>query len=214
MTRTLVSPTLALVTDSARLRGRDLADVVHAAVDGGVGIVQLREKSLPHEALVELGQRVKHAIRGRALFFVNSDVEAAIALGADGVHLPEDGAPIANVRARGGPRMLISRAVHSIEAAIQAEHDGAGLVQLGAIFETASHAGRAPIGLALLRNACTAVSIPVIAIGGITPANAGEVMRAGASGVAVIGAIFDAPDPRAAVAALRAAMAAPIVART
>ncbi len=213
MRRVFARPSLVLVTDSGRLRGRALEDVVRDAVAGGAHVVQLREKSLSHDALVELGVRVRDAIAGRALFFVNGDVDAAIALRADGVHLPEDGAAIAEVRARVGPNVLISRAVHSVEAAVRAESDGADMVQLGTVFETASKPGRAPIGIEGVRAVCAAVRIPVIAIGGIAAGNAGDVIAAGASGVAVIGAIFDGDEPSAAAVALRAAIDAAVASR-
>lgn len=137
-------------------------------------------------------------------------MEAALEARADGVHLPESGPSIAEARARAGGALLISRAVHSIDAAVQAERDGADVLQLGTVFETASKPGAAPIGLDGVREVCGAMRIPVIAIGGITPANAPDVMRAGAAGVAVIGSILDAGDPRAAAEALRAAIAAPV----
>ena len=209
----LTRPSLVLVTDGARLHGRALEDVVRIAVAGGVQVVQLREKSLSHDALVELGGRVRDAIAGRALFIVNGDVDAAIALGADGVHLPEDGAAIADVRARVGPDVLISRAVHSVLAAVRAESEGADMVQLGTVFETASKPGREPIGIAGVRAVCAAVRIPVIAIGGITATNTGDVFAAGASGVAVIGAIFDGDEPRASAAALRVAIDAAVASK-
>lgn len=212
VTPELPRPALVLVTDSARLRDRALEDVVREAVLGGVSVVQLREKAMPHAALVALGARVRDAIAGRALFFVNGDVDAAVALVADGVHVPEDGPAIAGVRARVGGGVLISRAAHSVDAAVRAERDGADIVQLGTTFETASKPGRAAIGVEGVRAVCATVRVPVIAIGGITAANAGGVLCAGAAGVAVIGAIFDADDPRSAAAALRAAVASASVA--
>ncbi len=196
-------PALVLVTDAARLRGRDLADVVREAVAGGVNVIQLRERELPRDELVAIGRRVREAIAGRALLFVNGDVAAAIEMGADGVHFPEsmaaDAAP--------GGELLVSRAVHSVEAAIEAQRAGADLVQLGTVFETRSHPGVPTLGVDGVREACERVGAPIIVIGGITAANAAEVVRAGAAGVAVIGAILDADDPRAAAAELRAALA-------
>ncbi len=200
------APALVLVTDSSRLRGRALADVVRAAVEGGVTIVQLRDKTAPHDALLREGASVREAIGRRALFFVNGDVEAAVALRADGVHLPEAGAPTTAVRAHVGSTMLVSRAVHSLDAALRAERDGADIVQAGTLFETASKPGARTLGIDGLRAICDAVRAPVVAIGGVTAANAGEALAAGAAGVAVIGAIFDAADPPAAARALREAM--------
>jgi thiamine-phosphate pyrophosphorylase len=146
---------------------------------------------------------MRDAIAGRALLFVNGDVAAAVEIGADGVHFPEsmagDAAPTS--------ALLVSRAVHGVEAAIKAQRAGADLVQLCTVFETRSHPGVPTLGLDGLREACERVAAPVIAIGGITAANAAEVMAAGAAGIAVIGAIFDAADARAAAAELRAALA-------
>ncbi|MBI5285620.1 MAG: thiamine phosphate synthase [Chloroflexi bacterium] len=203
-------PALVLVTDAAHLRGRDLAEVARQAVEGGVSIVQLREKGMPHDDLVALAERVHAAIAGRALLFINTDVIAAVRAGAEGVHLPESAPPTADIRASVGDHMLISRAVHGIDAALQAEREGADLLQLGTVFETASKPGAAVIGVDGVREICARVSIPVVAIGGITAANAAEVMRAGAAGVAVIGSVLDAADARAAAAALRAAISAPV----
>ena len=202
--RGLPRPALILVTDSAHLRGRSIEDVVREAVLGGVDVVQLREKERDHAGLVGFGARVRDAIAGRALFIVNGDVDVAFVLRADGVHLPEDStAPIAAARARLGEDALISRAVHSVDAATQAERDGVDVVQIGTVFDSRSHPNGATIGVEGVRAACDAVRVPVIAIGGITAANAGDVVRAGAAGVAVIGAILDADDPRRAASELR-----------
>jgi thiamine-phosphate diphosphorylase len=124
--------------------------------------------------------------------------------------LPESGPPTADIRASVGDHMLISRAVHGIDAALQAEREGADLLQLGTVFETTSKPGAALIGVDGLREICARVSIPVVAIGGITAANAHEVMRAGAAGVAVISSVLDSTEPRAAAASLRAAIGAPV----
>ena len=210
----LPHPAIVLVTDSRRRQARDqqgeewIDDVVREAVLGGVNVVQLREKHLQSGELIARGLHVRDAIAGRALLFVNGNVEAAAALAADGVHLPEDGPPIDEVRGRVGETMLISRAVHSLDAAVSAEREGADVLQLGTIFETPSKPGVTPLGIDGLREVCASVSVPVIAIGGITPRNAGDVLRAGAAGIAVIGAIFDAGDPRIAARELSSAVAA------
>lgn len=201
-----------LVTDSSRRHERQpegeqwVDDVVREAALGGVNAVQLREKHLAPIALVDLGLHVRDACTDRALFFVNADLGAALTLVADGVHLPEDGPSVAEARDRLGDRVLISRAVHSLDAAQRAEDEGADIVQAGTVFETASKPGAMTLGIHGLRAICEAVRVPVIAIGGITPDNAASVMAAGAAGVAVIGAIFDADDPRAAAAALHRAV--------
>lgn len=208
----LTRPSLVLVTDAGRLRGRAIEDVVREAVLGGVDAVQLRDKECTHTALLGLGARVRDAIAGRALFAVNSDIDAAFVLRADCVHLPEGGASIAAARARLGGAVLVSRAAHSVDAAVRAERDGADLVQVGTVFPSASHPNGAAIGTEGVRAVCDAVTLPVIAIGGITAANAGDVIHAGAAGVAVIGAILDAADPRQAASELRGAIDAVIAA--
>ncbi|MBI5288679.1 MAG: thiamine phosphate synthase [Chloroflexi bacterium] len=207
---TLPFPALVLVTDGARLRWRqppaELDDIVREAVLGGVNVVQLREKHLSTPDLIALGLRVRDAIAGRALLFVNGDLDAARALAADGIHLPSYGPTIRDVRATLGDGPLVSLAVHSNEQAIAAEHEGADLLQLGTAFETASKPGIRPLGIEGVRAVCASVKLPVIAIGGVTADNARALLEAGARGVAVMGAIMDAVDPRAATAAIRQAI--------
>jgi thiamine-phosphate pyrophosphorylase len=206
------APALVLVTDTARRPKLEatgeawLDDVVREAVLGGVNIVQLREKHLSTGDLVALGLHVRDAIAGRALFFVNGNIEAAIALGADGVHLPEDATAIGTVRDRVGERVLISRAVHSIDVAVRAERAGADLVQAGTLFATASKPDAPLLGMEGLRRLCEAVTIPVIAIGGVRVQNAASALSAGATGVAAIGAFAEAAQPREAAIALRGAL--------
>lgn len=208
----LPRPALMLVTDGRRgtqpgCEGEAwLDDVVRNAVLGGVNMVQLREKHLATDELVMLGRRLRAAIDGRALFVVNGDLDAARMLDADAIHLPSDGAAIAAVRAEAGSAMLISRAAHSANEAARAEDEGADFVVLGTVFETRSKPGIAPLGLATVRETRARVCIPVLAIGGIDESNAGEVLGAGAAGVAVIGAVLDAADARAAASRLRAAI--------
>ncbi len=203
-----------LVTDIARLQTDDpiakLEHIVRDAVAGGANIVQLREKHLRHEQRVTIGQRLREVIAGRALLFINSDIDAAIELAADGVHLPAGAPDITTIRRRVGDTMLISVAAHTIEEATRAKAEGADLLQIGTVFASASHLGGPTLGIEALHEICDTVHVPVIAIGGITSANAPGVMRAGAEGVAVISAILDAGDPRAAAERLRAAIAAPV----
>ena len=208
----LSRPALMLVTDRKRVGSRAhdgkevLDDVVREAVIGGVDIVQLREKDLSTPELIALGLHVRDAIAGRALFFVNGDLEAARALRADGIHLPATSASVSAARDALGDRVLVSVAAHNINDARRAERDGADFVVLGSVFETASHPDAKRLGVDAIREVCSSVRIPVIAIGGITSENARSCIDAGAAGVAVIGAIMDAPDPRAAAANLHAAI--------
>lgn len=200
------SPCLMLVTDRARLRGRDIKAVVSLAVSGGVNAVQLREKDLPAADLYHTAVALHSVLRGRALLLVNDRLDVAQACGADGVHLPEDGLPGKPARELAGESCLVGRSVHGVEAARRAEEDGLDYVICGTVFETASKLGQLPAGPPLVREVADAVRLPVIAIGGIRPGNVREVIEAGADGVAVIGAIMDADDPQRAAEDLRRAL--------
>jgi len=202
-------PCLMVVTDRVLCGGADgLAAAVEAAVSGGADAVQLREKdpdgrSLPASELAPLAHRLRAVTQGRALLVVNGPLEVAVAVEADGVHLPEDTPML--LRPRRG--FLVGRSVHSAEAARRAEAAGADYLIAGPIFETRSHPGVEPAGLALVEEIARAVRVPVLAIGGVTAGRVEEVVRAGASGVAVISAVLAQPaEGGAAAEALRRAL--------
>jgi thiamine-phosphate diphosphorylase len=201
--RRWVEPSLMLITDRSRLRGRPLEQVASQAADGGVTVVQLREKDLSGGELYDLAVTVHAVLRGRALLLVNDRVDVAIAAGADGVHLPEHTLPLQKLRDYVGDACIVGRSVHSVEAAVRAEQEGADYVLVGAVYESRSHPGQSPAGPALVRAVAEAVRVPVVAVGGITPERVAEVIEAGADGIAVIGAIMEAADSKAAAAALR-----------
>lgn len=199
---------LMLVTDRTLAPAGRLAALVEQAVAGGVDAVQLREKDLADGALKALGRDLRAVTRGRALLLVNGSIDVARACAADGVHLAEgvDLTPRPpSQRGKGGGGLgpfLIGRSVHDLPAARRAEREGADYLVLGTIFPSRSHPGGPTGGLELVREVGQSVDLPVIGIGGITIDNAAAVIRAGASGVAVISAILAAPDPTAAAAAL------------
>ncbi len=197
-------PCLMLVTD--RRLCPDLLRAVAQAVAGGVNLVQLREKDLPAGELLALAQALRRATAGRALLLVNDRADVALAAGADGVHLPEGGLPVAAARSLLGPSRLVGRSAHSAEAAARAEAEGADYLVVGPVYPTRSHPGAMPAGPALMARVREAVRLPVLAIGGITPETVAEVLAAGASGVAVISAILGSEDPEAAARALRRAL--------
>jgi thiamine-phosphate pyrophosphorylase len=192
-----------LVTDRGRLRGRRLEDVASRAVEGGANVVQLREKDLPGGELYELAAALRAAMGDRALLLVNERADVALAAGADGVHLPEHSLPGKAVREMAGEGCIVGRSVHSVDAAVRAEKEGADFVEVGTVYETASKPSAAPAGVELVEAVAGAVDVPIVAIGGITAENADAVLQAGASGVAVIGAIMDADDPKEAASRLR-----------
>ena len=199
-------PALILITDRARLRGRTLEEVASQAVAGGVGVVQLREKDLSGGELHLLAATLRAVLRGRALLLVNDRADVALAVGADGVHLPEQSVPLEAVREMLGEACIVGRSVHSVEAACRAEREGADFLQVGTVYETASKPDAAPAGVGLIRDVAQAVGVPIVAVGGITAKNAPAVIEAGADGIAVIGAIMDADDPASAAAGLRCAL--------
>jgi len=193
-----------LVTDRSLAGGADrLVDAVAAAVEAGVNTVQLREKDLDTHALSALARRLREAIGGRALLIVNASADVMREVVADGLHLPAD-APFA----RPAGQSLVGRSVHSVADAVLAEREGADYVIAGPVYETASHPGVPAAGLRLVSGVVAAVSVPVVAIGGITAARVPGVLSAGAGGVAVISAVLGAKSPRAAASALREALEA------
>jgi thiamine-phosphate pyrophosphorylase len=202
----LPSPCLTLITDRRLCQGLSLEEAVARAVAGGVDVVQLREKDLSAAQLVPLTDRLRAITQDKALLIVNSRLDVAQVCGADGVHLPERGASVAAARRLAGDDFIVGRSVHSVEEAVKAQEEGADYVQVGAIFPTRSHPGP-PAGLALLESVAATLAIPVLAVGGITADNVGQVMRAGARGAAVISAVLGSPSPAAAARRLAEAMA-------
>ena len=203
----LPSPIVALVTSRALAGGEDaLVEAVARAVANGVNLVQMREKDLPDAAQLALAHRLREATGGAALLFVNDSLSVAEASGADGVHLGERSRTVASARAAAARPLLIGRSAHDADAARDAAAQGASLIVAGAIHPSPTHPGQPPTGVGLVSACAAAVDVPVVAIGGIAPGNAGAVMEEGAAGVAVISAILGAPDPGEAAAELAAAV--------
>jgi len=200
-----------LVTQASLSAGRDTADVVAAAIEGGVGVVQLREKDRSARERYETGRRVRALTREAGVaFVVNDRVDLAQALDADGVHLGDDDLPVPVARDLLGEDAVVGRSASTVEAAREAEAAGADYLGVGAVFATGSkddipeeeHA----VGTERVAAIADAVDIPIVGIGGITAENAADVVAAGADGVAVITAITGAEDPAAATADLAAAV--------
>ena len=200
----LPAPCVALVTDRRVSGSIDaLLAAVEAAVDGGVSLVQMREKDLPDAEQLVLARRLRELTAGRALLFVNDSVSIAQAAGADGVQLAERSRTVASaLDAIGGSRLLVGRSVHDLAGATEAAEQGADLLVVGAVFETATHPGQPAVGTGLVEQIAGAVSLPLLGIGGITAANAPGVIAAGAAGVAVVTGVLAAGDPQAAARAL------------
>ena len=182
------------ITDHAQLPG-ELVDFVNDAARAGVDWVQIREKDLPARELYEF---VRHCTAQTAAtstkLLVNGRVDVALATGADGVHLPSDSFSPAAVRAITPQGFLIGVSCHDVAEVQRAEHEGADFAVFGPVFDTASKRRFGPpVGTAQLARACGAVRMPVLALGGVTLANAPSCIDAGAAGLAGIG-IFQASE--------------------
>ena len=201
---------LYLVTDRALARGRATAEIVRAAVAGGVTCVQVREKDGGTREFLEEARAVQAALRGTGVpLIVNDRVDVALAIGAEGVHLGQRDLPLADARRLGPPGWIVGVSAESVEDAVRAERDGADYVGVSPVFATPTKADHAaPLGLEGLRAIRAATKLPLVAIGGLHAGNARDVVRAGADGLAVVSAIVAADDPRAAAAELRREIAA------
>ena len=197
---------MVVLTDRTSAHPRNVLDVAAEALAAGAPTVQLRDKSLPPRDLLPLAHRLRADTQAAdALLFVNDRLDLALAVGADGVHLGPDDLPVAAARALAPPGFLIGFSASDPSAARAAQADGADYIGCGAVFPTSTKAKvDAPIGLQGLSRVASAVSIPVVGIGGVTPARVRSVLQAGAAGAAVARAVMAAPDPAAAArAALR-----------
>jgi thiamine-phosphate diphosphorylase len=207
-----MSAVLHVISDHQRTR-LPLLDGLLESVRGGADVVQVREKKAPAGHTYEFCRQFQQMLADEQLnatVLVNDRIDVAIAAEAAGVHLAAKSLPVAAARSvckRTGWSGLIGCSVHSFEAALEAERQGADYITFGHVFASESHPGVPPRGIGELRRIVDAVSIPVIAIGGIDPSNVDLVLATGCSGVAVIGAVLDQPDPRAATAALKRSMA-------
>lgn len=196
---------LIVVTDPDCGAGRQMVAVVRAALQGGAPAIQLRMKDGSAREMAELGEVLREDTReAGALFFVNDRLDVALAVGADGVHLGTDDLPVAAARAIAPEGFLIGRSVDAATEVDAALAEGADYLGVGPVYATGSKDDAGPVmGLDGLAGVVRAAGrLPVVGIGGIDIARAGDVAGAGAAGVAVIGAVMRAPDPRVAVEGL------------
>ena len=188
--------------------GRDPGDLLRAALNGGVDIVQLREKNLDHELIERSAQTYRRLCDTyNALFIVNDDPYLARTCGADGVHVGQEDVTAVEARKILGTEAVVGLSTHSEEQLADSAAEPVDYVSVGPVWETPTKEGRPGVGLGLVGHAASQAPHPFFAIGGIDPGNAAEVVAAGARRLGAVRAIRDAEDPTAAAAALRAALA-------
>lgn len=198
---------LYAVTDRHWLDGRTLLDVVKESLDGGVTMLQLREKTLEEGRFLEEARELQALCRERHIpFIVNDNVDIAKAMDADGIHVGQSDMEALDVRAKLGPDKIIGVSAHTVEEALLAERHGADYLGVGAVFPTGSKDDADEVAYETLKAICDAVSIPVVAIGGVSQANVAQLAGSGICGVAVISAIYAQKDIKAAAADLKTAV--------
>ncbi|MGH2555454.1 MAG: thiamine phosphate synthase [Actinomycetota bacterium] len=188
-----------VVTSAGLVPGRGHVEVARAAIEGGAGAVQLRAPELEEQPgeLLPLATGLAALCRARGVVFIVNDlVDVAIQSGADGVHLGQ-GDAVAGVKDPLGRDGVLGLSVETPDQAKEAERMGAGYLGV-TVFETKTKPEAKPVGLDGLREIVTVTQLPVVGVGGIDPANAPQVLAAGAAGVAVVSAVGGAEDPVAA----------------
>lgn len=188
---------LYLVTNSDKFESEDLfLDAVASALKGGVDILQLREKNMPANKIIELGKKVKLlCAEYGATFIVNDRVDIAYVLDADGVHLGQDDMDIESARKILGSNAIIGISTHAPEQAQKAVNDGADYIGMGPVFTTPTKPGRQSVGLEYVKWVSENIKIPAFAIGGIDLDNVQDVVNAGAKKIAVVRAIINSDNP-------------------
>lgn len=196
---------LYVITDETIGGGRSHAAIAREAVRGGADVIQLRDKNRSCAGLVAIGREIAAITRkAGALFIVNDRLDVALACGAEGVHLGQGDMRPGTARQLSPPGFIIGVSVGTVGEAVEAERDGADYIALSPVFSTASKDNAGPgLGLDRLREIRLRVSLPVVAIGGITRQNVRDVIAAGADGIAVISAVVAAPDIAAAARDLK-----------
>lgn len=197
---------LYAVTDRRWLGQRTLVDAVRESLEGGVTFLQLREKELDEERFYEEAVQLQELARKyKVPFVVNDNVDIAVRMDADGVHVGQNDMDAGDVRALIGPDKILGVSAQTVEQAVLAEERGADYLGVGAVFPSGSKEDAVEVSFETLKAICEAVSIPVIAIGGITQENTADLAGSGICGIAVISAIFAKENIRKAAADLKTA---------
>lgn len=195
---------LYAVTDRSWLNGESLYSQVEAALKGGATFIQLREKNLDEEHFLEEAKEIKKLCKKYEVpFVINDNVELALKVDADGVHVGQSDMEAGDVRAKLGEDKIIGVSAQTVEQALLAERHGADYLGVGAVFPTGTKADAVEVEHETVKAICEAVKIPAIAIGGISKDNVLELSGNGLSGIAVISAIFAQKDIESATKELK-----------
>jgi len=195
---------LYAVTDRSWLKGQTLYGQVEKALKGGATFVQLREKTLDMESFIKEAREIKVLCeKYHVPFVINDNVEVALAVDADGVHVGQGDMEASDARKKLGAGKLIGVTARTVEQAVAAEEQGADYLGVGAVFATSTKGDAIEISHGTLKEICRSVSIPVVAIGGISAANVMELKGTGIDGVAVVSALFASEDIEMAARELR-----------
>lgn len=195
---------LYAVTDRHWLNGRMLYEQVEEALKGGATFIQLREKDLTEEEFLEEAKKIQQLCKKyRVPFIINDNVKLAKEIDADGVHVGQSDMEALDVRAQLGEDKIIGVSARTVEQALLAEKHGADYLGVGAVFQTGTKTDAREVEHSVLKEICTKVDIPVVAIGGITQDNVKELSGSGINGIAVISAIFAQKDIETATAKLK-----------
>lgn len=182
---------LYAVTDRAWLRGETLYGQVEKALKGGATFMQLREKNLDEEHFLQEAVEIKELCKKYYVpFVINDNVDIAVKMDADGVHVGQSDMEAGDVRAKLGPDKIVGVSAQTVEQAVLAEKRGADYLGVGAVFSTGTKLDADDVSYETLKAICETVSIPVVAIGGITKDNLMELKGSGIDGIAVVSAIF------------------------
>ena len=196
MNKSQVNYSLYLVTDGGDKNMDTFCETVNQAIDGGVTLVQLREKTATSRDFYELALRVKAITDKRKVpLIINDRLDIALAVDADGLHIGQEDLPVAVARRLLGPDKILGATAATVKDAIAAQAGGADYLGSGAVYPTSTKQGKALLPLKTLSQIKQAVHIPVVAIGGILADNIGPVRQSGVDGVAVVSSIMNSPDP-------------------
>ena len=196
---------LYAVTDRAWLGKKTLAQQVEESLKGGATMIQLREKHLDREAFKVEALELKELCRQYSVpLIINDDVELALEIGADGVHVGQEDLEAGRARSLLGPDKILGVSSHSVEEALRAQAAGADYLGAGAVFPTGTKDDVSVLPYERLKDICAAVDIPVVAIGGIGAHNILRLSGSGIAGVAVVSAIYAQPDVQQAARELKA----------